>query len=308
MDKKTMAAVTFSLVAGVLTGSRQASASTPSLLWENVDNGEFSTWNLACTSTVQSSTTLTNASGSPIVAPTSATYDFPSGGASFGGSTNPAIIFAPPGTFMVDWTTFSSGQVVSTQMAEQTLTGWLPVGQGRVTTSSITPSLMWMIGPPTNVAIEQVFSNGITQIPPIDNSVNITLPTYASPSPRNGNGGTIFTSDFNDDGQADLVLWNKSTGALTLYLLNSSATVEQEQTVGWTCNGSCQSSGWSLYGASDVNCDGYADLVWWNRSTGQVSFWLLNGSGGVESGPVVSWTCNSACQAGGWWLEGVVTL
>jgi hypothetical protein len=308
MDNKKIA-VSVSLLVGTLGGWHQALASTPSLLWENVDSSEFSTWNLACTSTVQSSTTLTNANGSPAVAPSAATYNFPSGGASFGGEANPAIVFANPGTFMTDWTTYSSGQVISTQMAEQTLSGWLPVGQGKIVTGSqIEPTLMWMIGPPTNVAIEQVFSNGITQIPPIDNQVNIALPTYVSPSPRNGNGGTIFTSDFNNDGQSDLILWNKSTGTLTIWLLNSSAQVVQQQTVGWTCNGSCQSGGWSLYAASDVNCDSYADLVWWNRTTGQVAFWLLNGSGGVESAPTVSWQCGPSCSSGGWWLEGVVTL
>jgi hypothetical protein len=54
----------------------------------------------------------------------------------------------------------------------------------------------------------------------------------------------------------------------------------------------------------DFNGDGHADVLWFNASTGQLSYWLLDGQGNVIATPILSRTCGSGCSPQ-WQVVGV---
>lgn len=41
---------------------------------------------------------------------------------------------------------------------------------------------------------------------------------------------------------------------------------------------------WQVVGAADINRDGYPDIIFQNRSTGDLSYWLMNGITQVSAG------------------------
>ncbi len=66
---------------------------------------------------------------------------------------------------------------------------------------------------------------------------------------------------------------------------------------------------WQIVGAADVNKDGHVDLTWFNRTTGQVVTWLLDGKGNSIGSRVLTPTCSAAsgCSAA-WRPLGYVTF
>jgi hypothetical protein len=121
----------------------------------------------------------------------------------------------------------------------------------------------------------------------------------------------VLTAAMNNDGNTDVLWYNESTGQVSSWFLDGS-TVVGTQDLSWTCTtaSGCAST-WSIVGAADVNGDGHTDLTLWDRSSGQVSSWLLNGSGSVLGTQVLSWTCSAAsgCSVpGAWHAVGYVSL
>jgi hypothetical protein len=78
-------------------------------------------------------------------------------------------------------------------------------------------------------------------------------------------------SDFNGDGEADILWQNGSTGQRVVWLMNGTAL---QSTVSL---GTVPTS-WSIVGSGDFNGDGKADILWQNISTGQSVIWLMNGT------------------------------
>jgi hypothetical protein len=42
------------------------------------------------------------------------------------------------------------------------------------------------------------------------------------------------------------------------------------------------------------NGNGYADVLWFNASTGELSYWLLDGQGHLIANPILSSTCDQS--------------
>jgi hypothetical protein len=59
-----------------------------------------------------------------------------------------------------------------------------------------------------------------------------------------------------------------------------------------------------VVGVGDFNGDGYADVLWFNASTGQLSYWLLDGQGNVLATPILFLTCGAGCYPQ-WQVVGV---
>lgn len=106
--------------------------------------------------------------------------------------------------------------------------------------------------------------------------------------------GAVGVGDLNNDGNQDLVWRNWYTGEVRTWLLNGSGIVLGTQSVDWRCAYStgCSQS-WYIIGIADVNNDGRQDLAWYNRTSGEVSSWLLNGYGNVITTQVVDWRCST---------------
>jgi hypothetical protein len=124
----------------------------------------------------------------------------------------------------------------------------------------------------------------------------------------------MITADFDGDGTSDLLWWNRSTGVLREWLLESpssfsplpaivslkGSTVDLSATCDSTS--SCASD-WRLVGAADVNGDNHVDLLWHNNNgtyqntpQGTLRNWLLDGNGGVTGTQDLSLQCGPTCS------------
>ena len=112
-----------------------------------------------------------------------------------------------------------------------------------------------------------------------------------------------FTAASPSQDPLGLTWWDRSSGAVSTWLLNGSGTVLGYQALSKTCGtaGGC-SDNWIPLGLADVNGDGNPDLVWWDPSSGAVSTWLLNGSGTVLGYQALSKTCGTAGGCSDNWI------
>jgi hypothetical protein len=101
----------------------------------------------------------------------------------------------------------------------------------------------------------------------------------------------VGTMDANGDGKRDLLWHNATTGQLSAWLLDKDVTGTQD--LSWTCTRAtgCADS-WQVVGAGDFNGDVNADLLWFNRQTGESSVWLTNGHGRVTGSESLSIRCD----------------
>jgi ELWxxDGT repeat protein/VCBS repeat-containing protein len=104
-----------------------------------------------------------------------------------------------------------------------------------------------------------------------------TLLSSASIFPARGAGWTIGgTGDFNQDGTTDIV-WRFGAAAVTEVWFMDGTALLSSAAIGANSGGAGATAAWELGAIGDFNQDGDLDLLWQNRSTGVVGFWLLNG-------------------------------
>jgi hypothetical protein len=86
-------------------------------------------------------------------------------------------------------------------------------------------------------------------------------------------GLVSLRSDFDGDGNNDVVWRDEATGALFLWRMvgvNKIATLPFDPPAPAT-------SGWTLVGTADFDGNGRPDLLWRNATSGRLSFWMMNG-------------------------------
>ncbi len=69
-------------------------------------------------------------------------------------------------------------------------------------------------------------------------------------------------------------------------------------------NGTPVDTNWKIVGTGDLNADGKTDLVWQNQSTGQLYYWLMNGTVYVSS----DFLYNGAAVDTNWKIAGVFDI
>lgn len=108
-------------------------------------------------------------------------------------------------------------------------------------------------------------------------------------------GARAQVADFNGDGYADVLWFNVYDGVLGEWLVDGHSHVITNPSLSWTCSYPSCLNTWQVVGTADFNGDGYADVLWWNSSTGALSTWLLDGHGNVTSTQALSATCGNGC-------------
>jgi VCBS repeat protein/all-beta uncharacterized protein/FG-GAP repeat protein len=81
-------------------------------------------------------------------------------------------------------------------------------------------------------------------------------------------------ADLNRDGRPDIVWQHVTQGLISVWLMNGTTAVEGRLLT----PGNVTDTDWRIVGSGDFNLDGYADLVWQHRVTGQASVWFMNGT------------------------------
>ncbi len=86
--------------------------------------------------------------------------------------------------------------------------------------------------------------------------------------------------DFNNDGHADLFFYNNSTGGVAVWDMNDTTVLSY----GGPFATVDPSSGWIPVTTPTANGDGFPDLMWWNRNTGEMSLWTLADTSVIQYG------------------------
>ena len=82
-------------------------------------------------------------------------------------------------------------------------------------------------------------------------------------------------SDFNQDGDPDILWRHKVTGEVALWYMNGASPVFP-QGIATVAN-----PNWKIAGVGDFDRDGDPDILWWNQGTGEVALWYMNGASPV---------------------------
>ncbi len=114
--------------------------------------------------------------------------------------------------------------------------------------------------PGASVPTEPTVQAVIADMPPLD--------LAAAPPPRQRKVQT----DFNADGQTDLVWRNYATGENMLWLMNG---ITRVSTVALE---PLNDLNWRIEGVNDFTGDGKADILWRNYATGENMVWVMNGT------------------------------
>lgn len=92
-------------------------------------------------------------------------------------------------------------------------------------------------------------------------------------------------ADFSGDGKADVLIRNRSTGALFVWAMNGRNTVAGASTGAVMQNGAALSLplAWQIEATADFSGDGKADMLFRNQNTGQLAMWTMNGTSAAGS-------------------------
>ncbi len=101
--------------------------------------------------------------------------------------------------------------------------------------------------------------------------------------------------DFDRDLATDLLFRRNTTGQNDVWLMNGTTRASLA-----TLTDAPASLSWSIVGADDFNGDRENDLAFWNSATGQVEFWLMNGTSRVGAPVPIS---GAATLAPNWKLS-----
>jgi hypothetical protein len=214
------------------------------------------------------------------------------------------LMWFNPGSGVVkSWLLNGAGQVTGSQSLSL-LCGagngcsatWVPIGLGDVNGDGHT-DLMW--GNPGSGVVQSWLLNGAGKV---IGSQRLSLLCGA------GNGCSaswvpIGLGDVNGDGHVDLMWFNPGSGVVQSWLLNGAGKVTGSQSLSLTCGaGNGCSASWVPIGLGDVNGDSHVDLMWFNRGSGVVQSWLLNGAGKVIGSQSLSLTCGAGNGCSATWV------
>jgi hypothetical protein len=143
-------------------------------------------------------------------------------------------------------------------------TGWRPVLVGQFDQSSPL-DILWHNG--TTGAIQVWYMSDVTRVGFADFDASLNT--------ADSTGWRIEgTNDFNQDGKADILWHNGTSGETQVWYMNgivrtSAASLDASLNV-------ADSTGWRIVGTNDFNQDGKADILWHNGTSGETQVWYMN--------------------------------
>lgn len=118
--------------------------------------------------------------------------------------------------------------------------------------------LLWFH--PTNRVLAYWVMNGVTRV---RSSSQVVASGYSP----------LTSGDYNGDGRVDVVMRNGTT--MQMWLGNGNAFGVQAFRA--------YPGGWNLVASADIDADKRSDLLWFNPTTSQLAYWVLNGTTLVRS-------------------------
>jgi uncharacterized protein YodC (DUF2158 family) len=100
------------------------------------------------------------------------------------------------------------------------------------------------------------------------------------PGPSGGGWAAITAADCNGDGMNDVIWFNDTTHRMAVWLMDGTQVLAPGPEIPGPSG-----DGWTIDTAIDTNLDGLADIVWYNRTTGQLAIWLMDGTRVLAPGP-----------------------
>jgi hypothetical protein len=106
----------------------------------------------------------------------------------------------------------------------------------------------------------------------------------------------VGIGDMNEDGHADVLWFNPTTGVVSAWLLDGAGNVTKSQDLSWTCGTGCANQ-WKPIAIGDLNNDGQADVLWINTISGALTAWLVDRTGVVHGNLNLTRVCDTTCQS-----------
>ena len=232
------------------------------LLWSNTDKSQMAVWLMAATHVLSP--------GAPVSGPSGDAWravwatDFNADGMSdvrwYNAKSRETSIFLMAGTELL-----VPGPVFPGPQGD----GW-----GRVTSLDVNADFM----------ADLAWHNALTDAVKIwlMNGTTVLLKGPEFYSPLGHEWTALAVGDFNADGMDDL-LWNDAaTGAISIGLMNGTASLPQGKVIPGPAG-----SGWRVVLATDFNADGMADVLWYNLITRGMEVWLMSGTELFLAGPEI---------------------
>ncbi len=98
---------------------------------------------------------------------------------------------------------------------------------------------------------------------------------YASLTVKFLPAGTLL-SDFDRDGDPDILWRNQASGEIALWYMNGASPVSP-QGIATVPDGN-----WKIVGVGDFDRDGDPDILWRHQGTGEIALWYMNGASPVS--------------------------
>ena len=190
------------------------------------------------------------------------------------------------------WYNTTSGQVVNWLVSGTSVIGggslgsvpspWAIVGQ-RDFNGDGRSDILWRNGATGEVVIWLVNATGVIG--------GASLPSVPNP------WTIVVTGDFNNDGLGDILWYNPSSGQALIWLVQCRTGQNGGCTILGASSPGLAASPWQVAGTGDFNADGFADILWYNTTNGEVAIWLLQCTGTGQ---------NSSCKVTGGGSPGTV--